>query len=185
MQSTSISRLVVVGSSDPTDSCQQNGGCHVNHQRKERAVGAVSCAWQSSRQCQSVGAAGVSGAGGEASGVPGIAVRHAAGQSFSASAATAPRRPGADEQTRPGRSHASGGRCEEGYRIEYQRWEHTGEGIEYHWATEARDCDGRFDQGGESFAPLDQLAVRPAYDQPEILGPEWKSLDTHQRDYES
>ena len=89
-------------------------------------------------------------------------------------------------------SHCSGGRCEEGHAFHSETWEHVGHAVESSWSRWGSDCDGRYSDGGQGFAPLDQLDTHDGYadaeDQrpPELVGilfPSWEVADRFQRDY--
>ena len=54
--------------------------------------------------------------------------------------------------------HVGGGPTEEGYHYFCETWEHVHEGVLNRYVSAARDCDGRFDHGGERFCFLEELA---------------------------
>lgn len=88
---------------------------------------------------------------------------------------------------RPGQelSHCAGGPCDEGNSYSGHTFRHDGDRVTCIWSSWGRDCDGRYSDGGESMAPLNQLAVR-ALDFTEAAGllvPEWQAGDAWQRDY--
>ena len=67
---------------------------------------------------------------------------------------------------RPGEQlrHETGGPTDEGYHGEASIYTHAGDDIALDWATWGRDCDGRTESYGASFAPLATLTARDAFD---------------------
>ena len=81
--------------------------------------------------------------------------------------------------------HASGGPTDEGYHVDRVVYQRALDGsVTCWWATEARDCDGRLDQGGA--ATLDR--IEPAEAEPDMERPAgyraiWASGASWQRDH--
>ena len=78
---------------------------------------------------------------------------------------------------------AQGGRHEEGFNAEIESFGHDGFGVVSEWFSWGRDCDGRYEDGGTAYCPLDQLQARDTDDDVRVMLPEWTVLDRSQRDY--
>lgn len=79
---------------------------------------------------------------------------------------------------------------DEGYHGEQETFTHDGDGILLEWATWGRDCDGRHESAGASFAPLATLAgvdmadrMNGASEARGIFAPVWTHEPTRNRDY--
>ena len=84
----------------------------------------------------------------------------------------------------------SSGRTDEGWHHEQTKYHHDGENVVQHWHHETRDCDGRFEQGGECSCPLENLAsknMEESIDCSEenvgIWTPDWQKGYPWQRDH--
>src|SRR5215203_4826024 len=73
-------------------------------------------------------------------------------------------------------------RTDEGYHREVSTYAHHGETVVCQWYETGRDCDGRYERGGELFCPLADLAARDAFaefpvrENFGIKAPEWKRV---------
>jgi hypothetical protein len=80
---------------------------------------------------------------------------------------------------------------EEGWSSLWQRYYNDGNGVSYEWGSDGVDCDGRLEQGGESFCQFSDLMSRdmnmldPCPENEGIYAPQWQSVDSHQRDYQA
>ena len=88
--------------------------------------------------------------------------------------------------------HASGGAHEEGYSMEWIRWEHDGDRVLCEFGTVGRDCDGPHETTSELQCPLPDLRSRIIelescgfWPRPRswLLFPAWEKISTSQRDY--
>lgn len=61
----------------------------------------------------------------------------------------------------------SGGPCDEGYHWKRESWTHEGDHVAYRWATDSKDCDGRYQDDGKLCCALADLRARDALD-PEL-----------------
>lgn len=78
----------------------------------------------------------------------------------------------------------TGGRCEEGYYHIARHWTFDGLFVREQWGEHGRDCDGRFEDGGESECPTCSLrAGNENPDDPKIVYPDWRKGETYHRDY--
>jgi hypothetical protein len=71
--------------------------------------------------------------------------------------------------------HVSGGRTEEGYSYREEQWSFDGQTVRYEWSLDARDCDGRISDAGESEwngCELNNYGY-----------PDWQHVDSSHRDY--
>lgn len=77
-----------------------------------------------------------------------------------------------------------GGPTDEGYSSEWSSWTHEDGRVRCEWATDGRDCDGRFQDGGESACELYALKSQhcPPFTHPEGM-PRWLAVDRWQRDH--
>ena len=71
---------------------------------------------------------------------------------------------------------------EEGYRRFYVSWEYDSKGIWRESASRELDCDGLLDREWLSLASIEEKMVEV---EPGIYKPEFKRLETRQRDYEA
>ena len=80
-------------------------------------------------------------------------------------------------------------RTDEGYHCEVNTFTHHGETVVCEWYETGRDCDGRYERGGEVFCNLADLAIRdvfaefPARENIGIQAPVWKQATGYQRDH--
>ena len=78
---------------------------------------------------------------------------------------------------------------DEGYHREVNAFTHYGETVVCEWFETGRDCDGRYERGGEMFCDLADLAARdafaefPASENVGIKAPEWKRATGYRRDH--
>ncbi len=92
---------------------------------------------------------------------------------------------------RPGRSLSTfeSYRTDEGYHREVNTYSHHGEAVVCEWFETGRDCDGRYERGGERLCPLADLAARDSYaalpirENVGIKSPEWQRVVGYQRDH--
>ena len=92
---------------------------------------------------------------------------------------------------RPGQSLTAfeGDPTDEGYRREVSTFTHHGDVVGCEWYETGRDCDGRYERGGESFCELADLASRDAFaefpigETAGIRAPEWKRATGYLRDH--
>ena len=83
----------------------------------------------------------------------------------------------------------TGGPTDEGYHADATVYTHAGDGIECAYTAWGRDCDGRHEYRGDSFAPLGQLAAVDIHEvtgQEEARGirtPEWEHGRRVRRDH--
>ena len=81
------------------------------------------------------------------------------------------------------------GRTDEGWYRERTKFHHDGENVVQHWHQESRDCDGRFEQGGECSCPLDKLTAKDMFEAMDcsenkgIYSPDWQKGYPWQRDH--
>lgn len=83
----------------------------------------------------------------------------------------------------------AGGETDEGYHCETSTFAHHGEAVVWEWHETGRDCDGRYERGGESFCALSDLAARDAHaalpirENVGIHAPEWQRATGYRRDH--
>ena len=91
----------------------------------------------------------------------------------------------------PGQSLTTfeGGATDEGFRREVSTYTHHGEAVVCEWSETGRDCDGRYERGGELVCPLADLGARDAHEafpireNVGIRAPEWQRATGYQRDH--
>lgn len=85
----------------------------------------------------------------------------------------------------------TGGPCDEGYSYKREGWTHERDHVAYRWASDSRDCDGRYQDDGKLCCPLADLRARDALD-PELPDattgpwrwlPVWGRARRSQRDF--
>ena len=77
--------------------------------------------------------------------------------------------------------HSHGGKTEEGYSWEANRYSFDGIMVTSEWHSDSRDCDGRMTRGGEAVCHLRNLSA--GYAEDGIRFPDWQQIDECQRDY--
>jgi hypothetical protein len=79
-------------------------------------------------------------------------------------------------------------RTDEGYHREVSTYAHHGEEVVCEWYETGRDCDGRYERGGELVCDLADLAARDAHaefpvrENVGIKAPQWKRAGGYRRD---
>ena len=76
---------------------------------------------------------------------------------------------------------SSGGPCEEGWSVEFERWEHAGDMVRRDSGTDGADCDGRLSTHDECECALDRLANGSEFDG--VNYADWQRVSSGQRDY--
>ena len=82
-----------------------------------------------------------------------------------------------------------GQQTDEGHHREVSTFTHYGEAVVCEWCESGRDCDGRYERGGELVCELADLAARDAHaefpvsENVGIRAPEWKRATGYQRDH--
>lgn len=72
---------------------------------------------------------------------------------------------------------------EEGFSLEEVSWTHNGDVVYAFWYNRARDCDGLFENWYESECDIDQLQVRATSLTDEFRFPQWRKINSDQRDH--
>jgi len=78
-------------------------------------------------------------------------------------------------------SHSYGGRTDEGYSYTGESYSFDGQTVTCEWGTDASDCDGRIQHGGEAYCDVAELAA--GYAEDGIAFPAWQHGEYSQRDH--
>jgi hypothetical protein len=80
--------------------------------------------------------------------------------------------------------HSHGGPTDEGYSWEAVQYSFDGETVICEWASQARDCDGRYDRNGVTHCAVAKLTAGCADpDESTIIYPAWEQGESRQRDH--
>jgi hypothetical protein len=83
---------------------------------------------------------------------------------------------------RPGRCLTWRACCatDEGYHSEYEVWEHVGNGVQWDYGTDSRDCDGPHSTQCARFAMANELALEEPWAKEDraarIMLPKWRKI---------